>query len=205
MKKQQKSKISISEIENLLVFKHLENSYKLFWFKAILDEVAVGKQKIYFLDLAKQMVAESWEMVFEKNRTLGRLDRVHHIAEEIEAKWHIGEKLSKEAVRSYLNDFNEKELSEIVADLYEETPYTFLEPMYEDKLNKRSINKRLPMIEALLNADEGAIYKVDSKQQCIVINQKWLAFFKKERRQIEAIWKDAMAYYLTRNAGERIK
>ena len=44
----------------LKIFDDMTNSYKLFWFKGLFDEVIRGKEEIYFIDIISGIIANSW-------------------------------------------------------------------------------------------------------------------------------------------------
>ena len=56
------------------LFDNKSESYKLFWFKAILHEVGLGKSEISFSTLIKRMIVDAWYMVSEYKLNLGPSD-----------------------------------------------------------------------------------------------------------------------------------
>lgn len=205
MKKQKAGKPQVSGIEELLVYKHLDNSYKIFWIQGIVNEVMQGNKKITFSDIGIQMVAGAWDMVLDKGITFGRLDKLYRAIEDIEEIVALGTECTQEEIIKELKGLNQKELHQIMCDIYEETPYTFLAPCYEGQLKGKTASKRLPAIEELVNADAKAIYKIDSTQKFITVNGEWANLIKNNKASLDAIIKDTLAFYLDRNAGKRVK
>lgn len=56
------------------IFDNKSESYKLFWFKAILHEVSQGKDEITFRTLIERMIVDAWYMVSEYRLDLGPSD-----------------------------------------------------------------------------------------------------------------------------------
>ena len=56
------------------LFDNKSESYKLFWFKAILHEVSRGRNEIPFRDLIERMIVDAWYMVSEYKLNLGPSD-----------------------------------------------------------------------------------------------------------------------------------
>lgn len=56
------------------IFDNKSESYKLFWFKAILQEVAKGNTIITFRGLIERMIIDAWYMVSEFKLNLGPSD-----------------------------------------------------------------------------------------------------------------------------------
>ena len=53
------------------IFDNKSESYKLFWFKAILEHVLKGESEIYFDALVNTMLKNAWYMVSEFKLNLG--------------------------------------------------------------------------------------------------------------------------------------
>ena len=67
------------------LFDNKSESYKLFWFKAILHEVGLGRNEISFRELIERMIVDAWYMVSEYKLNLGPSDTLEktvlHISE----------------------------------------------------------------------------------------------------------------------------
>ena len=59
----QSEKVNTQSLARL--FDNKSESYKLFWFKAILHEVARGRREIPFRELIQRMIVDAWYMVSE--------------------------------------------------------------------------------------------------------------------------------------------
>lgn len=196
-------KQQMAALEKMLTFKYLDNSYKLLWVKSIVEEVALGNETIAFDTLAIDMLGEAWELVFVKQLTYGRLDKVHRILEEIDEIWHVDPYASREEAITFMKQIAMKELGPLLVDLYEDTPYRLLEPMYEAKLKGKKENTKNNLLETLINTDQGAMYQIDTSAKTIKMNKVWATWMKQNKKQIESLLKDSMAYYLDKNAGKR--
>lgn len=190
-------------LEKIMVFKNLDNSYKLLWLKAINEEVAKGNITISFDQLAIRMLAESWELVFVKNLTYGRLDKVHRILEAIDDQWYVDYQLAVEEAVDFMKKIAMKELQPLLSDLYEDTPYRFFEPLYESKLKGKKEGAKSHILEEIINKDTKSMYQVDTSKKTITLNKEWFTWMKGNKRQVDCLWKDTMAYYLDKNAGKR--
>ena len=72
-------KIDVIVLEKILSDRYLTLSYKLFWFKAVVDLVEMGEQKISFRKIVYEMIAAAWYMVTEYKLKLGYLDNLYAI------------------------------------------------------------------------------------------------------------------------------
>lgn len=198
MAKQKKSPIDLSTLELLLSYKYIDNSYKIFWFKGILSRAVNGEKKITMHDLAVEMILGAWDLVARKKITFGRLDKLHRTIEEIEALYHVSEEISESDLRKLIETIKDKVILDLIEYLYEDTPYLFLEPLYQQKLKGKSHNKRKPIICELAAADPASLYKIESNS--IVLNSEWAAYMKRNQKQIDDILRDCLAFFLDKHA-----
>lgn len=190
------SKVDVYELDQLLNFKNLDTSYKLFWLKGILDEVQLGAHKITFQKLAIRMIAESWEYVVDKDVQFSREDRLHRIAEEIQNQWNIPGTIGKDEVLHTLEELWDSKLEAIVEELYEDTPYRFFEPLYEKALKGKKERDKNVLLEEKINQDGNLLYTIDSGAKMIIVNREWQAALKAKMKVVEGSYRDNLAYLL---------
>ncbi|MGL4345187.1 MAG: hypothetical protein ACRCTE_08325 [Cellulosilyticaceae bacterium] len=201
MKRQKtKSKVDVYALDQLLNFKNLDTSYKLFWVKGILDEVQEGNKTISYQRLALRMVAESWEYVVHKGIQFSREDRLHRMAEEIDTKWNIASDLTKEELLTTLEGLWDEDMTQIVSELYEDTPYRLFEPLFEKALKGQKERDKNAWLQEKINAEGNLLYTIMSDQKKIQISKDWEVALKNNYKAIEGIYRDNLAYLL-RDAG----
>lgn len=200
MAKIKKSPIDLSTLELLLSYKYIDNSYKLFWFKSLFYKSLNGAKKITLTDLAIEMILGAWDLVAVKNITFGRLDKLHRTIEEIESLYHVSPDISKEDLRILIENIKDKDILALIEDLYEDTPYQFVEPLYMQKLKGASYNKKKNLIIECTLSDPFALYQIDSVSHCIVLNNEWITYMKRHQKQIEGVLHDSLAYFLDKHA-----
>ena len=75
------NKMRLPESEHLDIqhfsrlFDNMSESYKLFWFQAIVEQVLNGKDKMSYDELLNHMVVSAWYMVSEYHLNLGQATR----------------------------------------------------------------------------------------------------------------------------------
>lgn len=195
-KQKNNTKVDVYELDQLLNFKNLDTSYKLFWVKGILDEVKDGTQKIKFQKIALRMLAESWEYVVDKGIQFSREDRLHRMAEEIRNEWNIPEGLSKEEVLKTLESLWDRGLEAVVEELYEDTPYRLFEPLYAKALKGKKERDKNAFLEEKINGDGNLLYTIDSSAKTIQISKDWATALKSNTQAVEGIYRDNLAYLL---------
>lgn len=198
MAKLKKSSIDLSTLELLLSYKYIDNSYKIFWFKGIVNKAIKDEKKISMHDLTVEMVLGAWDLVARKQITFGRLDKLHRTIEEIESLYHVSEDISESDLRKLVETITDKDILDLYEELYEDTPYLFLEPMYEQKLKGKSHSKRKPIIAELAAADPIALYTIEDNT--IILNNDWVTYIKRNQKQIDGIIRDCLAFFLDKHA-----
>ncbi|MGL4737839.1 MAG: hypothetical protein ACRCW2_10335 [Cellulosilyticaceae bacterium] len=199
-KQKNNTKTDIYELDQLLNFKNLDTSYKLFWLKGILDEVQTGAQKIPFQKLAIRMIAESWEYVVERGVQFSREDRLHRIVEEVQGAWNISGEITKDEVVKTLENLWDRQLEHMIEELYEDTPYRFFEPLYAKEVKGKKERDKNIFLEEKINQSNNLLYKIDRTNKMIQIDKDWAIALKSKAQVVEGIYRDNLAYLL-RDAG----
>ena len=84
------------------LFDNKSESYKLFWFKAILHEVAKDRSEIPFRELIERMIVDAWYMVSEYKLNLGPADTLEKTVLYIASKEDFLPTEKEEVLLSYL-------------------------------------------------------------------------------------------------------
>jgi len=85
----QNDKLDVRILEKVLRDQYITLSYKLFWFKSILNFVVLGKKKLKFEELVNEMIATAWYVVAEYKLNLGYKDTLQKIVLHISQKYGI--------------------------------------------------------------------------------------------------------------------
>lgn len=194
------NKITLDILDELLNYKYLETSYKIFWTEAILQEVYKGKSNLTFKELAIDMLVNAWEPIVNKGITFGRLDRFYRMTEEIQQIWNISSDVSQEDLRKLLYDNYDERLEAIIEELYEDTPYRLLEPLYEKALKGKKDSAKNAIISEQCKGDSSSFYKIDSEHKTIIVNPTWIKFIKSNKKTLDGWIRDKLAYFLERKA-----
>ena len=114
-------KLNIGVLSRIFDRNRITNSYKYFWFMAILKKVSNGQSEFTYDELVDQMVVDAWYMVTEYNLRLCRNDETARTAYNECLEYHV----NSDAVRRnlYADDLDEtgfeNALREIVKPVYD--------------------------------------------------------------------------------------
>ena len=111
------------------IFDNKSESYKLFWFKAILHEVGLGRGAIPFRDLIERMIVDAWYMVSEYKLNLGPADTLEKTVLYIAEKENFLPTEKEEVLLSCLRDSDDKTLKDYMKVLALNVPYRLQAPL----------------------------------------------------------------------------
>lgn len=184
--------ISINFFSRILK-ESLTNSYKIFWFKAIYENIINGKKEMSFYECAVKMVSYASIPLIKYKLSLGIQDSTYQIIEKISDKYPeiFYENNLNEVEKNILKINNLKCIKNILT-LVKYVPYRLLTPFYSEDIRKLKLldNKKNKYIEERTLEDNKCLYKILGQK--IVINDKYFNYIYKN----QAIIKDWIDYNL---------
>lgn len=94
------------------LFDNKSESYKLFWFKAILHEVGRGRERMSFRELIRRMIVDAWYMVSEYKLNLGPADTLEKTVLYIAENNNFLPTEKEEVILSYMRNYTEAEITD---------------------------------------------------------------------------------------------
>src|SRR5262249_377652 len=117
------------------VFKDTTNSYKLFWFLALLSLLKRGEEHSFRLtDIFTEMVITAWHPVCLFRLSLGRQDKLQDVILELQKKSGLPSNATSEDIRNFVNDSADALKKLEYFKRY--VPTRFLTPWFADKLGR---------------------------------------------------------------------
>jgi hypothetical protein len=174
--------VDISKLSS--VFSDTTNSYKFYWFLAILDSLSeTGEAQISMRDLSIRMVATVWYPLDYYKLSFGKQDGFKQIAH------HVSQVLTVDNSQKAPNLFNQlqnrvagKELDQIfrqVRSLLNFVPYRFLRPFFANETKGLPDYQVNAKILQFANQSEVAPYRFVGDY--IKIHDCWIEYFKKHQ------------------------
>ena len=159
------------------IFDNKSESYKLFWFKAILHEVGLGRNVIPFRDLIERMIVDAWYMVSEYKLNLGPADNLEKTVLYIAEKENFLPTEKEDVILSYLHNSDDRELRRLMTVLSQNVPYRLQAPLIQTPDSK--LWNKLNDITDYINAQDGVIYLIERKKSIesrIIIEPLWMDY-----------------------------
>ena len=171
----QSEQVNTSSLARL--FDNKSESYKLFWFKAILHEVSRGRNEIPFRELIERMIVDAWYMVSEYKLNLGPADTLEKTVLYIAGKEEFLPTEKEEVLLAYLKTSEDKQLREYMRTLSLNVPYRLQAPLMPNPGTK--IWYKTAQITDYINAQTGMMYTIQrttALDSRIIITPAWMDY-----------------------------
>lgn len=162
------------------IFDNKSESYKLFWFKAILHEVNLGRSKMAFHELIDRMIVDVWYMVSEFKLNLGPADTLEKTVLYITGKERFIPTEKEEVLLTYLRNSDDKKLKDFKRVLGLNVPYRLQAPLIPSPDSK--LWYKTSMIADYINAQDGVLYYIEHNgplNSRIIIDDKWMEYIQR--------------------------
>lgn len=183
----------------LKIFDDMTNSYKLFWFKGLFDEVIRGKEEIYFIDIISGMIANSWYPKLKYHLNFGTQDKLGICINNINKNSIKNIDINKFDLYRIISEGNKnREIYNEIKFLYKYVPYRAISPFFEEELKGKKYGIKNKLIEELSLKSDNVLYKLDSKNEKLYINLKWKKYILENQGIISGWIKYKLIEYLQR-------
>ena len=184
------------------VFKDTTNSYKLFWFLAILSLLKKSEERSFRLvEIFTEIAVAAWHPVCLFRLSLGRQDRLQDVILEIQKKSGLSPNAGPEAIRKFVDESPEAQEKLVYFKRY--VPTRFLTPWFADKLRgERDDTARTRQI--LIMAEESQktpfaclyYFEGGSAPGSIRLNESWKSFLIENLALVQSFAEHHLALYL---------
>lgn len=161
------------------LFDNKSESYKLFWFKAILHEVKLGKNILTFRELIERMIVDAWYMVSEYKLNLGPSDNLEKTVLHIANTTQFRPTEKEEVLLTYLRESNDKDLLKLMKVLSQNVPYRLQAPLFPVD-DAKPWYKTKAMAD-YINIQDGIMYVIEHNgpfNSRIIIDDLWMDYLK---------------------------
>lgn len=160
------------------IFDKKSESYKLFWFKAIMKRLVAGERQMRFADLIDDMICEAWYMVTEYHLNLGPSDAIEEVVNTIYQKGELKTTATPGEIKKYLHDSIDLNVINKRKALSYNVPYRLQAPFLQWKTGDWSGSTS--KIAERINTYENVIYsfaEIHGMDSVISIDDQWANYF----------------------------
>lgn len=191
--------VSVERLQ--MVFDNMSECYKIFWFKAIMDELSTGKHVIRFCDLIDDMIMDAWPFVIQYKLKLGPRDTLEKIVVELSKCGYTIGSMERKNAHEYIQSINDKSIDRSKIVLTQNVPFRFLAPF----LNTEEINWESPFstLAERINKYGNIPYEfvhIAGLNSILFVRNNWAQYFLEGMNEVhEWINENAIRYLEKRN------
>jgi hypothetical protein len=180
------------------VFSDTTTSYKILWFMAIISLLKDrDSDEMRLDDIFVEMAAISWHPVCLFMLSLGRQDKLQHALVDIRDQSGLQPNASRTEIRQWIGSSQQAKAR--LGFLRRYVPTRFLTPWFTTTLSRvNADSQRDEMIRQLAKRSQRSLtpspYHI--KGDSIVLNPRWIVFFRDNLGVVEAFAKHSFAIYL---------
>lgn len=188
------------------VFSNVTNSYKFFWFWAILDSLKENQNtQISFENLSIKMIANAWIMIDFYKLSLGKQDQFLVHINTLQSKFSTLQNIKPKNITTELEKIKDtKEFQNIIKELLKYVPYRFIRPFFVEEtkaLKDNDVNNQIVFCanKNFNNANNPSIYQFSDNKNEIILNPLWLFYLQKNLSILLSFLKYHIVVYLQKN------
>ncbi|HPS57659.1 MAG TPA: HNH endonuclease domain-containing protein [Spirochaetota bacterium] len=168
--------LNIPALERSLELSSLTNSYKLYWFAALLDEINACSAEITFDRMVALMIVRCWYSVLKFRLSFGSQDTLHRIVHYLHEKYNLPAEINPAELKDFLAGLHDEEYDKAVKEFSRYVPYRFLTPFYAEETRGINDSQKNRIIEDLSRKDDSAPYRINSAESVIILNYNWFEY-----------------------------
>ncbi len=179
------------------MLKNFTTSYKLFWFRGVLDEVCSGNAEMTLQRVAARMVASAWYPVVYFRLGLGYGDQLVNCVNCALQATDLTKDSSPTEIIAAIESTDDKTLARNLKKLIDYVPYRLIRPFYDKEFGElrskhgtikdSEVNYYVISLNARNSADE--LYVFGEGGNFLTVNPDWAEFLR-ENQAIVSGWLD---------------
>ncbi|WP_313185089.1 HNH endonuclease domain-containing protein [Lacrimispora sp.] len=190
--------LSIERLGRL--FDKMSESYKIFWFQAIVNKVISGKETLTYQELINEMLADSWYMVSEYKLNLGPSDTLEALVHYIHEISGLKTSEKKANIINYLQQCKDKKVVDMKRTLTYFVPYRLQAPFVETFAG-HEWNLSKPNLTMRMNREKRLIYyyaDICGMDTSICVRPEWCTYIRKNQEILKGWIQYNLIMYLQR-------
>ena len=184
------------------VFNSTTNSYKFYWFYAILQLIKEdGNDNLSFNDISFKMLALVWYPINFYKISLGKQDQLTKYVIKIKNYFQLKDDISENDFLLFLKENRENRIiSNILKKMMRYVPYRFIRPWIKETLSMpdRLVNDTI----IRLHKNYNTIYNINKNNDGVYMTKDWFTFINNNFKIIEDFTLYNLLIYVEKNNQE---
>ncbi len=188
------------------VFNDTTNSYKFFWFLALLESIKEGKNKeIEIEHLIIKMISRAWFPINYYRLSFGKQDQLTPKIQTLKTRYNFPQDIKKKDLETQLlARRQDKEVQDILKMIAKYVPFRFIRPFFTEFTKGKIDNEVNGLVgkfakDTANEPEKASFYYFSDNQKSIVINSSWLPYLEKHLFILESFCKYHLVLYLQKN------
>lgn len=189
------SELNIASLSS--IFSDMSESYKIYWFRSIMDGVEHGNRVMTFDDIINRMIVNAWYPVSEYHLNLGPADTLEKTVHYVHTVSGLQTSAAEKDILSFLHASADPQLIKYKNTLATFVPYRLLSPFMPDFKGKAWDNQRNTIDH--INQSQGTLYSFAEGKglgRMVVIREKWMPYLISNQGIIDGWIEFSMIQYL---------
>ena len=184
------------------VFSSTTNSYKYYWWYAILQLIKEnGTDRISFIDISFKMLSLVWYPINYYKISLGKQDQLTKYILKIKSEFNLEDDISENDLILLLNKNKDKKIMRnILSNMMRYVPYRFIRPWIKESIALPDGEVNDMIIK--LHKDNNTVYYINKKNDGIYFTEEWFSFLKNNFKIIEDFTLYNLMKYVEKNNSE---
>ena len=159
------------------LFAIMNQSYRLFWFRGILEGVRQGKSSQKFDDIVNQMVVDAWYLIVGHHLSLGPVDAVERLVLALKKESGLPAETNRDAILDALATSVDPGIKKLKQRLIQDVPYRLLSPFMKN--DNWTGWDEYELTIAKINSDPSMLYTIGFERSLdafIQIRPAWMEY-----------------------------
>lgn len=182
------------------LFDKMSESYKIFWFQAIVNGVIGGQTVFTYEKLLNEMIADAWYMVSEYRLNLGPADNLEALVHYARQTSGLKSSEKREKILEYLQSSEDKELKRKKRTLSLNVPYRLQAPFMDTVRGKEWNVSERKLVEKI-NREKRLMYyflEIQGLQSRIEVVSEWREYIRRNQEILKGWIQYHLIQYLQR-------
>lgn len=178
------------------VFQNTQNSYKFYWWLAIIEICFQQEKKnIYFDEIVLKVISKLWYPVNYFKLSFGNNDQCEKLVKKIQQNYKLEDNINENDLYEFLiRNKDSGFLVKIRNELTRYVPFRFIRPWYIEET--RGLKDSLVNSKIIEFQDNCAPYKINLDSKKIVISEEWFRWIKNNYTLIKSFTYFELIKYL---------
>ncbi len=168
--------LPVASFEKMLDLAYLTNSYKLYWFSAVFEEMVKGKTEMTFRSLVARMISQCWYSLLVYRLNFGKSDMLSDLVHDIHHRYSLKPDMDEGELKDFLVNLSDPDIEKRVRKLHTYVPYRLLSVFFDEDLRGLKDHDKNIKIAELSQSSDRALYMILPEDEKIIIHPEWFNY-----------------------------